>query len=319
MKFFTFFSLLFLSQFIRGQNLVMNPSFEDTIPCNQVNYPPSFSCYPWFLATSGNVDYFSETNQCWSYSAPESVFGFQYARTGVAYCGLLIYENIPQFYNYREYLEGILYDTLQTGHTYCVSFYVVNGNFNRYYSASIGVYFSTDSVYDQSTIYNLSYVPQIINTNGIIYDTLNWTQISGTFVAGGGEKFITIGNFNDDANTVLDSNTYANQPAVYFYIDDVSVVDCTVGINEIESYKNKISLLPNPAKDESVYSIFLNRNETGSMIVYSKLGVKLLNKQLVEGNNTISIPLSELGAGVYFIQTYVNGKNTDIRKLVVIK
>jgi len=92
-----------------------------------------------------------------------------------------------------------------------------------------------------------------------------------------------------------------------------------VGINEIESYKNKISLMPNPAKDESVYKIFLNRNETGSMIVYSKLGVKLLNKQLVEGNNTVSIPLTELGAGVYFIQTYVNGKNTDIRKLVVIK
>jgi|JRYD01.1.fsa_nt_gb hypothetical protein len=318
MKSFIFFSLLFLSQFVRGQNLVMNPSFEDTIPCNQVNYPPSFSCYPWFLATSGNVDYFSETNQCWSYSAPESVFGFQYARTGVAYCGLLIYENIPQFYNYREYLEGILYDTLQTGHTYCVSFYVVNGNFNRYYSASIGVYFSTDSVYDQSTIYNLSYVPQIINTNGIIYDTLNWTQISGTYVAGGGEKFITIGNFYDDNNTILDSSIIGiNQ--TYLYIDDVSVVDCTVGINEIESYKNKISLLPNPAKDESVYKIFLNRNETGSMIVYSKLGVKLLNKQLVEGNNTVSIPLTELGAGVYFIQTYVNGKNTDIRKLVVVQ
>jgi len=301
-----------------SQNLVLNPSFEDTIPCNQVNYPPSFSCYPWFLATSGNVDYFSETNQCWSYSAPESVFGFQYARTGVAYCGLLIYENIPQFYNYREYLEGILYDTLQTGHTYCVSFYVVNGNFNRYYSASIGVYFSTDSVYDQSTIYNLSYVPQIINTNGIIYDTLNWTQISGTYVAGGGEKFITIGNFYDDNNTILDSSIIGiNQ--TYLYIDDVSVVDCTVGINELESYKNKISLLPNPAKDESVYKIFLNRNETGSMIVYSKLGVKLLNKQLVEGNNTVSIPLTELGAGVYFIQTYVNRKNTDIRKLVVVQ
>ena len=77
--------------------------------------------------------------------------------------------------------------------------------------------------------------------------------------------------------------------------------------------------MPNPAKDESVYSIFLNRNETGSMIVYSKLGVKLLNKQLVEGNNTVSIPLTELGAGVYFIQTYVNGKNTDIRKLVVVQ
>ena len=82
---------------------------------------------------------------------------------------------------------------------------------------------------------------------------------------------------------------------------------------------NRVSLMPNPAKDESVYRIFLNRNETGSMIVYSKLGIKLLNKQLVEGNNTFSIPLTELGAGVYFVQTYVNGKNTDKRKLVVVQ
>ena len=57
-----FINLLCFVFVSKGQNLVMNPSFEDTIPCNQVNYPPSFSCYPWFLATSGNVDYFSETN-----------------------------------------------------------------------------------------------------------------------------------------------------------------------------------------------------------------------------------------------------------------
>ena len=310
-KLLILFVFISLSGF--SQNLVMNPSFEDTIPCNQVNYPPSFSCYPWFLATSGNVDYFSETNQCWSYSAPESVFGFQYARTGVAYCGLLIYENIPQFYNYREYLEGILYDTLQTGHTYCVSFYVVNGNFNRYYSASIGVYFSTDSVYDQSTIYNLSYVPQIINTNGIIYHTLNWTQISGTFVAGGGEKFITIGNFNDDANTVLDSNTYANQPAVYFYIDDVSVVDCTVGINEIESYKNKISLMPNPARDE--LRIMSDELRIKNIEVCDVLN----NVVFVEGaeaiEKNIKINVSNFAKGVYFVKVF-SDKGIAIKKFI---
>ena len=164
----------------------MNPSFEDTIPCNQVSYPPSFSCYPWFWATGGSVDYFSEVNQCWAYSAPQSIFGFQYARTGVAYCGLGVYENLPQFYNYREYLGGILLDTLRSGHTYCVSVYVTNGSKSKYFTSNIGVYFSIDSVFDQSTALNLPHIPQIINTNGIIYDTLNWTQISGTYVAGGG-------------------------------------------------------------------------------------------------------------------------------------
>ena len=190
MKFFTFFSLLFLSQFIRGQNLVLNPSFEDTIPCNQVNYPPSLTCYPWFMATGGNPDYFSEINQCWHDPAPQSIFGFQYARTGVAYCGLGVYENLPQFYNYREYLDGVLIDTLKAGHIYCVSFYVVNSDLCRYNSGDIGAYFSSDSVFDQSTALNLSFIPQIVNSNGIIYDTLNWVQVSGTFVAGGGGNLL---------------------------------------------------------------------------------------------------------------------------------
>ena len=309
-----------------GQNLVLNPSFEDTIPCivYQNIGPPQLPCSSWYWASSGSPDYFN--NYCGDlvfYSVPANAFGFQYAKTGTAYCGIGMYQN-PIFppIGFREYLGGQLSDTLRQGHTYCVSFYVVKSDSGKYYTSNIGMYLSPDSSVDYSTALNLSYTPQIVNTNGIIYDTLNWTQVSGTYVAGGGEKYFIIGNFNNDVNTTLDSNNQTNNPNTafsYYYIDDVSVVDCTVGINEIESYKNKIQLMPNPAKDESVYSIFLNRNETGSMIVYSKLGVKLLNKQLVEGNNTVSIPLTELGAGVYFIQTYVNGKNTDMRKLVVVQ
>ncbi|MCW5919523.1 MAG: T9SS type A sorting domain-containing protein [Bacteroidetes bacterium] len=168
-------------------------------------------------------------------------------------------------------------------------------------------------MYDQSTIYNLSYVPQIINTNGIIYDTLNWTQISGTFVAGGGEKFITIGNFNDDANTVLDSNTYANQPAVYFYIDDVSVVDCTVGINEIESYKNKISLMPNPARDE--LRIMSDELRIKNIEVCDVLN----NVVFVEGaeaiEKNIKINVSNFAKGVYFVKVF-SDKGIAIKKFI---
>ncbi len=314
MKSFIFFSLLFLSQFIRGQNLVMNPSFEDTIPCNQVNYPPSFSCYPWFLATSANVDYFSETNQCWSYSAPESVFGFQYARTGVAYCGLGVYENLPQFYNYREYLEGVLVDTLKAGHIYCVSFYVVNGNFNRYYSASIGVYFSTDSVYDQSTIYNLSYVPQIINSNGIIYDTLNWVQVSGTFVAVGGEKFITIGNFYDDNNTILDSSIIGiNQ--TYLYIDDVSVVDCTVGINELENYQLQFFISPNPVKNKLLIQLTKSNSEIRKLEIVNVLGEIVLSTNNFQLQNKIETDVGFLKSGVYFVKVF-SDKGISVKKFI---
>ena len=187
MKYFTFFSLLFLSPFVKGQNLVINPSFEDTIPCNQAILP-LLPCSSWFLATAGTTDFFSE-NYC-SQGAPINIFGFQYARTGSAFCGIGVWSSPVPVPNYREYLEGVLLDTLKSGHIYCVSFYIVNANITKFYTSNIGVYFSVDSVFDQSTVSNLPYLPQVMNTNGIIYDTLNWVQVSGTYIAGGGGNLL---------------------------------------------------------------------------------------------------------------------------------
>ena len=173
-----------------GQNLVLNPSFEDTIPCivYQNIGPPQLPCSSWYWANSGSSDYFSEQYLCISSPAPSNVFGFQYARTGVAYCGFGLYHNTVTSFGYREYLGGQLSDTLKQGHTYCVSFYAVKSDSGKFYTSNIGMYLSPDSSVDYSTALNLPYIPQIINTNGIIYDTLNWTQISGNYIAGGGGK-----------------------------------------------------------------------------------------------------------------------------------
>jgi hypothetical protein len=60
--------------------------------------------------------------------------------------------------------------------------------------------------------------------NPVISDTLNWTKISGIYLASGGESFITMGNFKDDASTQTQGNedTLA-MPFSYYFIEDVSV------------------------------------------------------------------------------------------------
>ena len=189
--------LLFVmaSQNAWGQNLVLNSSFEDTIPCSifQNNNYPQMPCTGWYWASGGSCDYFSEQYLCISSPAPNNAAGFQYARTGIAYCGFSLFTNFsPQFNNFREYLGGQLNDTLKQGHTYCVSFYVVKSDSGKYYTSNIGMYLSPNSSVDYSTALNLPYIPQIVNTNGIIYDTLNWTQISGTYVAGGGKNILSL-------------------------------------------------------------------------------------------------------------------------------
>ena len=305
---------VFISLSGYSQNLVLNPSFEDTLPCNQINNPPSLTCYPWFMPTNGSTDYFTQNATCGVDGfVPVNMFGYQYARTGIAYCGLGVWSRSQLIPHYREYLEGILMDTLKIGHTYCVSFYVVNANITRFFSSDIQLYFSQDSAINYMTNYVMNFTPQITNNNGIIYDTLNWTQISGTYVAGGGEKFITIGNFKDDNTIILDSNTYANDPSVYFYIDDVSVVDCTVGINEIESYKNKISLMPNPARDE--LRIMSDELRIKNIEVCDVLN----NVVFVEGaeaiEKNIKINVSNFAKGVYFVKVF-SDKGIAIKKFI---
>ena len=313
MKSFIFFSLLFLSQFVRGQNLVINPSFEDTVQCNQINFPPQLTCYPWFMPTNGSTDYFTQNATCGVDGfVPVNMFGYQYARTGIAYCGLGVWSRSQLIPHYREYLEGILMDTLKIGHTYCVSFYVVNANITRFFSSDIQLYFSQDSAINYMTNYVMNFTPQITNNNGIIYDTLNWTQISGTYVAGGGEKFITIGNFKDDNTIILDSNTYANDPSVYFYIDDVSVVDCTVGINEIENHQLQFFISPNPVD----YELRIKYEFTNATLeITNVLGNVVLIESVKSDEKNIKINVSDFAKGVYFVKVF-NDKGVTVKKFV---
>ena len=280
-------------------------------------------CKYWYWATYGSPDYFSEQPDifCSTSYVPQNGGGYQYARTGIAYVGLATFGStlFPSHANIREYVGGLLSDTLKQGHEYCVSFYVSVAERLKYVTDGIGLYLSVDSAVDYTITTNLSFVPQISNPSGnIIYDTLNWVQISGTYIATGGEKYLTIGNFKDDANTMIDS-TSATSLNAYLFIDDVSVIDCTVGINEIESYKNKISLLPNPAMNKVNYYNKLNKGEAGKVIIYSKIGVEMDSQLLHEGINNLSFDLTRITPGVYIVETSISGKVSDRRKLVIVK
>ena len=300
-----------------AQNLVLNPSFEDTIACTGTYAMP---CNYWYWATYGSPDYFSEQPDinC-VVPAPQSTAGFQYARTGIAYVGLGLFTQhiIPTFINKREYVGGILLDTLRQGHEYCVSFYVSVAEKCKYVTDGIGLYLSVDSAVDYTINTNLSFVPQISNPAGnIIYDTLNWVQISGTYIANGGEKYLTIGNFKDDANTMIDSTSSTGNSA-YFFIDDVSVIDCTVGINEVNDNLSSGKLYPNPARTAVYYESELNDNENGLLELYDMLGNKLSAYTLNHGKNKITIGTSGYARGVYMVKVNITDRQPEFIKLIL--
>ena len=322
-KIFIIFCVFFAFN-CKGQNLVLNPSFEDTIPCGSYQGPPQLPCSSWFWASSGSSDFFSEQPNCmYTLSAPSNFAGFQYARTGIAYSGLGTYvapfTAIPE---YREYIEGVLADTLKAGHIYCVSFYVSAADRCKFITDAIGAYFSVDSIYEPLNNSALSnFLPQINNPSGnIISDTLGWTLVSGTYTAQGGEKYITIGNFYGDNNMNIDSlnnNAPLGNSGAYFFIDDVSVIDCTVGINEVNDNLSVGKLYPNPARTAVYYESELNDNENGLLELYDMLGNKLSAYTLNHGKNKITIETSGYARGVYMVKVNITDRQPEFIKLVL--
>ncbi len=322
-KFIVCLCLFFLSK-ADAQNLVLNPSFEDTIACPTTTAIP-MQCEYWYTANIGSPDYFSEQPDifCGTSPVPLSNAGYQYARTGIAYVGLgtFVSSIFPNGINRREYIGGELSDTLKQGHEYCVSFYISVAEELKYVTDGIGLYLSIDSAVDYTINTNLPFVPQISNPSGnIIYDTLNWVQISGTYIANGGEKYFTIGNFKDDANTLIDSinnNVPQSRYVSYLFIDDVSVIDCTVGISEVNNNKDIGRLYPNPARTTVYYESELNDNENGLLELYDMLGNKLSAYTLNHGKNKITIGTSGYARGVYMVKVNITDRQPEFIKLIL--
>ncbi len=186
----------------------------------------------WYLASRGTTDYFQSCSDPGMCGVPENMWGYQHARTGNSYIGINTTGGGISSKNYREYAQSELKDTLTRGQKYYAEFYVSLAEISSYSTNTLGIHVSREKIqghrlnvigYDtrkkaerrlkrqqfyrmlafnfrRDTFYRLEYlaiepvVPQM-KMNEFIADTINWVKVSGTFVAEGGEKYLTIGSF----------------------------------------------------------------------------------------------------------------------------
>lgn len=206
----------------QNANLVPNPSIEAFTACpnglGQVSFADG-----WFQPTEGTTDFFHACANGGDADVPNNQLGTQAAASGNGYLGFQAYGP----FNYREYASAQLNQTLVPGKTYCVNFKVSMGDNTRKAVDQIGAYFS-ESPIAVATQTALNVVPQVSNTNGIISDKTNWTNIKGTFVATDAAQYITIGNFYENGATNV-ANVSGSTPEFsnfgFYYLDDVSVIE----------------------------------------------------------------------------------------------
>ena len=129
----------------------------------------------------------------------------------------------------RTYVMAKLKTPLKKDVKYCVQFYVNLAEASKYSCNQIGMNiskkeFGTDaksSIIDETQILH----PK----NKIVNAMYGWELICGTYVAEGGEKYITIGNFTSNENTKNERNKKVDDfkgtqvVGAYYFVDDISV------------------------------------------------------------------------------------------------
>ncbi len=218
-------ALMFVVFNTNAQNLVPNYSFEQHTICNSVGGQGATS---WLSPLKGynilnQYSYFNicSSSKCCGVPSYNFGYGWQFARTGFAFADFWFTNNDGK--NQRIYIQSKLYDSLKKNHCYYIEFYVNLFNFSLYANNNISLLVGDTGIvsYNGQPAYTFPQIQQY--GNPCITDTLNWVKVGGIYTAHGGEQYITIGNFTDDAHTdtlrVLSVGSYSA-----YNIDDVSVM-----------------------------------------------------------------------------------------------
>ena len=190
----------------------------------------------WYQPTGGSSDYYNVCGrrEC---AVPNNKLGSQMPLTGNGYCGIYCSQE-----NYREYLQTELRTPLEAGATYEVAFHVSLAELSPEGVGTLGALFTHERIADTSrqilmhresspnglakqTIATY-YTPQVMGSaDRPLTDTAVWQRVEGRFVAQGGERFMTIGNFMPTSRSGVASSgsDRAIVRGAYYYLDDVSV------------------------------------------------------------------------------------------------
>jgi hypothetical protein len=316
-------------------NLVPNPSFEENTGCP--GSPSHIWLAPLWERVGGNgaISYYHECGQpcC---GVPFNRGGWQNAHHGQAYSDLSLLHNnhIHSLELESNFLGSELVTALESGKKYNVEFHLSLYDSVRFACRNVGVHFSSGRPVDVSwpasvkTAHLLSLTPQVRYEGDFLSDKDRWMRIAGSFIAEGGENYISIGNFDGYANSdtlnlheggVLDASGAYNigywEVANYF-IDDVSVVEDTsfhVGIeNHLSIANGQWAIHPNPAAE----AIIIETEDGGHLALglYDMAGREVLSMSLQSSKQTIGI--GHLPAGVYVAVLREKGVEVARRKLV---
>ena len=228
----------------QAQNLVNNPSFEQFEQCPVKLGNLDADVVQWSTPTLGSTDYFHSCSV--HMGTPKNFNGEQAAKFGSGYAGLYLYA--PD--DYREYLQGELTATLTKGNQYELSFFISLAERSDFAIREFGVLFS-DKPLKLQTKKNISNKVRYRETANryhyfripeteFLRDTRDWVEVRTSFEAKGTERYIILGNFENNAGTLKTKRKRMAKQGAYYYLDRVSLVNPEKTVTEIVAAENPV-------------------------------------------------------------------------------
>ena len=262
MKLINVVFLLCLTSSVWGQNLVLNPSFEDLRKKENKGFSNSEdfndNLLHWTSPTRATPDYHNQNPEIkpkrYSTQTGDIVFvntqvpprsgdkmaGIHtYGYAGSGYCDKLTKGEI------REYIQGTLKQALVPGENYFVRFWITKTKHSPAVN-NLGIAFRSESVQNDDC-YLLDFEPQIIKRKIPEIENKEWVALSGTFKASEAFRYFIIGNFKSNEDTEIQA-TRNHNTSNYYYIDDIYITKALTKA-EIATLKAEKKKKPNSLED----------------------------------------------------------------------
>lgn len=218
-------SLTLMAQ--EGQNMVDNGDFDQTLGklrrLGQIDQAQG-----WISPTGVSADLFSKDAKMPEVLAPDNSYGKEEPKSGNGYAGIKVYS-----YNDKEkrtYITTRLNTPMKKGMRYKVQFYASLAEMSKYSANRLGAHFSKKEISTKEKVPALIDETHVEHPNKEKFTGLyGWDLVCGEYVASGGEKYLTIGNFTPNNDVDYERNKTPRDVkgiaiiAAYYYIDDISV------------------------------------------------------------------------------------------------
>lgn len=313
---------VFCAGAVFAQNLIPNPSFEDTV---QLRFGIT-SARNWASPNRSSPEHYNPNSRT-EWSVPKNYTGYQDGHSGVSYFGVKVYTLFASqgIRSARDYIQCQIKEVLVQDSIYCMQLFLTLADSSNYASRNqLGVKFSNSKISSNSTA-NLNEIPEIIiSPTEYIQDKVNWIQYNFQYRARGGERYLTIGNFNDTNNidTVFigggGDRFNLDYNATYYYIDDVYLGSCDsipfdtgVGLQE-HILEQRIRVYPNPTTEQ----LFISYSGSDQLRfkLYNLVGQNLGIEHQTNGKH-LQLSVGHLPKGIYLLEI-IAGEERITKKIV---